>query len=79
MSEGDYFMIYLKRDSSIIQSEIKFYKNKCLNPIIEEKSGNVTIKEVEEFVSNYFNLSPLRDFFQKNKTECKTDELYISI
>ena len=56
-------MIYLKRDSSIIQSEIKFYKNKCLNPILEEKSGNVTIKEVEEFVINYFNLSPLRDFF----------------
>ena len=31
--EEDYFMIYLKRDSSIIQSEIKFYKNKFLNPI----------------------------------------------
>ena len=29
MFEGEYFMIYLKRDSSIIQSEIKFYKNKA--------------------------------------------------
>jgi len=56
MFEGEYFMIYLKRDSSITQSEIKFYKNKCLNPMLEEKNENVSIKEIEEFASNYYNL-----------------------
>ena len=74
MFEGEYFMIYLKRDSSIIQSEIKFYKNKCLNPMLQEKGENVSAKEVEEFASNYYNLLLLREFFQKNEKECKIDE-----
>ena len=77
MFEGEYFIIYLKRDSSIIQSEIKFYKNKCLNPMLEETSGNMSVKEVEEFVNNYYNLLSLRDFFRKNETESKKDELYL--
>ena len=53
MFEGEYFMIYLKRDSSIIQSEIKFYKNKCLNLMLQEKSENMSGEEVEEFANNY--------------------------
>ena len=77
MFEKEYFMIYLKRDSSLIKSEIKFHTNKCLNPMLERESQNVSAKEVEEFVSNYYNLLLLRDFFQKNETECKIDELFL--
>jgi len=77
MFEKEYFMIYLKRDSSLIKSEIKFYKNKCLNPMLEGESQNVSAKEVEEFTSNYYNLLLLRDFFQKNEAECKIDELFL--
>ena len=77
MFEREYFMIHLKRDSRLIESEIKFYKNKCCNPMLEEKSENVNPKEVEEFTLNYYNLLIMRDFFQKDETEYKIDELYL--
>ena len=77
MFEKEYFMIKLKRDSSLIKSEIKFNKNKCANPMLEGESQNVSAKEVEEFVSNYYNLLLLRDFFQKKEEECKKDELFL--
>ena len=65
MFEGEYFMIYLKRDSSIIQSEIKFYKNKCLNPMLQEKGENVSAKKVEEFASNYKIINSVKKRFSK--------------
>ena len=77
MFENYYFMIYLKRDSTIIKSEIKIYKNKCLNPMFEEESENLSVKEVEEFTKNYYTLLLMRDFFEEKVIEYKIDEIYL--
>ena len=77
MFENYYFMIYLKRNSTIIESEIKFYKNKCLNPMLERESERLSVNEVEEFINNYYNLIIVRDFFEENVEHYKTDETFL--
>ena len=77
MFENYYFMIYLKRDSTIIESEIKFYKNKCLNPMLVKESERLSVNEVEEFINNYYNLIIVRDFFEENVEHYKTDETFL--
>ena len=77
MFEKYYFMIYLKSDSTIIESEIKIYKNKCKNPMFEEESENLSVKEVEEFTKNYYNLLLARNFFKEKVIQYKIDEIYL--
>lgn len=77
MFEKSYFMLYLKKENLITIPEIQFIKNLCKNPMLED-SQNVDINEVEEFISNYYDLlSKKNDFLKKEINNEFNDIFYL--
>ena len=62
MFEGCYFMVHLKK-KRLINEEVKIYKNKCKNEMLNNESRVLNIEELEIFILNYLQLLSLRDFF----------------
>ena len=62
MFEGCYFMVNLKKDE-VLCEDITIYKNKCMNEMLSTESEKINLEELEEFISNYFELLTFKDFF----------------
>ena len=68
------FMIYMKK-TNLSLNIIKLEKNTCKNPMFEE-SENLSIYEVEQFGSNYFNLLKFNNFFNNNEAHYEKGYLF---
>ena len=77
MFENYFFMIYFKRDRSLISPEIKLFKNKCMNPMLDEKEIDLKPGNVEEFAELYYNLLLKREFFEKKVKDIKFGITYL--
>ena len=71
MFEGNYFIMNLYKDKDKIMDEIKIFKNKCKNPMLDDESDYLSKTELEEFIRNYFDLLSQKNFFQKSDNEPK--------
>ena len=56
MFDQYYFILYLKKVEKEKIIKIKFYKNKCTNPMLDDESSNNTLEDMEHFVDDYYFL-----------------------
>ena len=64
MFDGCYFIFHLKKEISLKEfNQIKIYRNKCQNEMLNDESEKLSLEQLEEFIENYYELFSFKNFF----------------